>query len=168
MRCLLPQVYSVEIPLSSRIRLELLRSHKFFRVLAPAQSEAERRQKVLHSLHILTTETMFLFTIALFYDVDVRSCIIPSFPVMFCALSYSAACCCLAFHRALATTAAACFTMTRLPVSPGWRSPTAASLIASGRSNHPRRRGRRACTPPQNFRGRYESYFCTSAYFYEF
>ena len=67
-----PQVYAVEIPLSTRIRLELLRSHKFFRVLAPAQSEAERRQKVLHSLHILTTETKVLFTIALFYGINVR------------------------------------------------------------------------------------------------
>jgi len=70
MQMLMPVVYSVEIPMGERIRLEMLRSHKFCRILSPVRSEAERRDQLLNSFHILTTETMFLFTIAMCYDVD--------------------------------------------------------------------------------------------------
>ena len=49
---------------------ELMRSHKFCRIFLPVRSEAERREQVLNSFQILTTETMFLFTIALCYDVE--------------------------------------------------------------------------------------------------
>lgn len=70
---LMPAVYALDTPLVERIKLEMLRSHHFLRLFAPVQSDADRRSHVLNSFHVLTTETMFLFLIAVCYDIDVSA-----------------------------------------------------------------------------------------------
>jgi hypothetical protein len=60
----------VEVPLFSRMKAELMRSHKFCRIFQPVRSDIERRDQVLNSFQIITTETLFLFTIALCYDIE--------------------------------------------------------------------------------------------------
>jgi len=67
---LMPPVYAMDVPLFSRMKTELMRSHKFCRIFTPVRSEADRRDQVLNSFQIITTETIFLFTIALCYDIE--------------------------------------------------------------------------------------------------
>jgi len=47
-----------------------MRNHRYCRIFQPVLSEADRRAQVLASFHILTTETLFLFSIALCYDIE--------------------------------------------------------------------------------------------------
>jgi hypothetical protein len=68
---LVPTVYAVDVPLVTRIKLEILRSHKFFRIFSPIKSDLDRLDQILNSFHILTVETLFMFTLAMCYDVDV-------------------------------------------------------------------------------------------------
>ncbi len=68
---LVPTVYSVDVPLSMRIRLEIFRSHKFFSIFASVQSERDRRDQILNSFHILTLATVLISLVIVAYDIAV-------------------------------------------------------------------------------------------------
>ena len=51
------------------MKAEILLHHKYFRILAH-HTGVERGVQILASFHILTVETIFMFTIALCYDIE--------------------------------------------------------------------------------------------------
>jgi hypothetical protein len=72
MKMLIPNIYSIEISLLERIKLEILKNHKYFKIFNKINSEKERKEQIINSFHIITTETLFLFCIAMCYDIDVN------------------------------------------------------------------------------------------------
>jgi len=73
---LLPSIYDTSVSLSDRIKIELLRCHKYLVLFAPTTTKVDKRHRVRMVFQVFTTQTIFLFLIAWIYDLDVSfSCV---------------------------------------------------------------------------------------------
>ena len=70
LKLLLPTVYAADIPLLSRIKEEMKRHHRYFVVFSNARSPIERGKRIIMAFKVLTIETVFLFALAVSYDLD--------------------------------------------------------------------------------------------------